>query len=550
VCAALILLAVVVPAAALDTPAAWDAPVDLSAAGESAWDAQIAFDPAGNAVAVWSRASSGGANPVIQAAVRPRVSGLWGPPQDLSLAAQAASDPQIGFDGAGNAVAVWMGYSGITPLIQAAIRPAATGVWSAPQDISGTGQRAEHPQLAVDPAGNAVAVWDGYPAAVQAAVRPAGGTWQAPENVSAAGRAAGFPEVALDEAGNAVAVWMSYLDGTHAVVQAAVRPAASGVWQSPQDLSAVGQHAYSPEVAVDPPGNAVAVWQTNDGTHSIVQAAVRPAASGVWQTPQDLSAAGQDAWYSQVALDPSGNAIAIWDRWNGGTEIVQAALRPVASGVWETPKDVSGACEYAHLPQIALDGAGNAVAVWERWNGTTSTVSGAVRPAASGAWQTSEDVSVVGRDAHRAQVALDPDGNGIAVWSRYDGTNFIVQAARYDATGSVVSQTKPKNDRGASAHERSDCVPPPGPPPPPPTGPPPLPPPPPPPPPRVRCAVPRVKGLALRKARTRIRARHCSVGRIRRARSRRVGRVIAQSPRPGRRLARGTRVNLVVGRRR
>ena len=74
------------------------------------------------------------------------------------------------------------------------------------------------------------------------------------------------------------------------------------------------------------------------------------------------------------------------------------------------------------------------------------------------------------------------------------------------------------------------------PPPPPPLPPPPPPPPPstsatatPPPPPVVRCVVPRVIGLTLRKARTRIRARHCSVGRIRRARSRRVGRVIARA---------------------
>jgi len=79
--------------------------------------------------------------------------------------------------------------------------------------------------------------------------------------------------------------------------------------------------------------------------------------------------------------------------------------------------------------------------------------------------------------------------------------------------------------------------------------PPPPPSPPSPPPPVIRCVVPRVIGLRLRQARTRIRARHCSVGRIRRARSRRVGRVLAQSPRPGRRLARGSRVNLVVGRR-
>ena len=70
-----------------------------------------------------------------------------------------------------------------------------------------------------------------------------------------------------------------------------------------------------------------------------------------------------------------------------------------------------------------------------------------------------------------------------------------------------------------------------------------------PPPSQVRCRVPRVIGLRLAKAKTRIRKVRCSVGRVRRARFGRVGRVIGQSPRPGRRLARGTRVNLVVGRR-
>jgi PASTA domain/Divergent InlB B-repeat domain len=78
----------------------------------------------------------------------------------------------------------------------------------------------------------------------------------------------------------------------------------------------------------------------------------------------------------------------------------------------------------------------------------------------------------------------------------------------------------------------------------------PPPPPPPPPPPALRqCRVPRVIGLRLAKARTRIRRAHCSVGRVRRARSRRVGRVISQSPRAGARRPRGTRVKLVVGRR-
>jgi uncharacterized delta-60 repeat protein len=69
-------------------------------------------------------------------------------------------------------------------------------------------------------------------------------------------------------------------------------------------------------------------------------------------------------------------------------------------------------------------------------------------------------------------------------------------------------------------------------------------------PPPIRCRVPRVIHLRLAAARARIRAGHCSVGRVRRVRARRFrGLVIGQSPRAGRRLARRARVNLVVGRR-
>jgi len=70
------------------------------------------------------------------------------------------------------------------------------------------------------------------------------------------------------------------------------------------------------------------------------------------------------------------------------------------------------------------------------------------------------------------------------------------------------------------------------------------------PPPPTRCRVPRVVHKRLATARSRIRRANCSVGRIRRVRARRFrGRVVAQSPRPGRVLRQGARVNLVVGRR-
>ena len=67
--------------------------------------------------------------------------------------------------------------------------------------------------------------------------------------------------------------------------------------------------------------------------------------------------------------------------------------------------------------------------------------------------------------------------------------------------------------------------------------------------PTPRCRVPRVVGLRLATARTRIRRANCRVGRVRLQHSTRArGRVVAQSPRPGARRARGTRVHLTVSR--
>jgi hypothetical protein len=65
----------------------------------------------------------------------------------------------------------------------------------------------------------------------------------------------------------------------------------------------------------------------------------------------------------------------------------------------------------------------------------------------------------------------------------------------------------------------------------------------------VRCWVPLVIGMRLARAKRAIRALDCSVGRIRRVRSKRVGRVVGQSPRPGTVHRRGYRIRLVVGRR-
>ena len=246
-----------------------------------------------------------------------------------------------------------------------------------------------------------------------------------PVDLSAGGNNASTPQVAVDPAGDTVAVW-SRSNGFNEIVQAASRPA-GGAWSGPVDLSAGGGNALEPQVAIDGSGNAVAVWSRSNGSRTVVQAAVM-GAGGAWSPAVDLSDAERNASAPQVAVDPAGNAVAVWSRFNGLNDIVQAASRR-AGGAWSGPVDLSVGGGNAGQAQVAIDGSGNAVAVWSRYDGANFIVQSSAR-AAGGGWSSPPtDLSAAGGPAGEPQVAVGGGGEAVAVWSRNDGANLIVQSA-------------------------------------------------------------------------------------------------------------------------
>ncbi|MET0557198.1 MAG: PKD domain-containing protein [Solirubrobacterales bacterium] len=405
------------------------APVDLSAGGQDAAGPQVAVDPAGDAVAVWSRFN--GATQVIQAASRP-AGGTWSGAADLSGAGGDATEPQLGIDGSGNAVAVWTRVNGLRTVIQAATM-AAGGGWSAPVDLSNAEGNATAPQVAVDAGGDAVVVWsrfNGFNQIVQAAAKPAGGGWSGAVDVSAAGGDAIEPQVGIDGSGNAVAVW-SRNSGSAFIVQASTR-AGGGGWTGATDLSTVGGSAGEPQVAIGASGEAVAVWSRNDGANLIVQSAAR-AAGGGWSGAVDLSAVGRNSKEPQVSLTPGGEAVAVWTREAAGfNTLAQAALRPPGGG-WSGPADLSSGGSIAAAPQVAVDRAGDAIVVWSDSAASPSLILSATRPAGGG-WEGRRQLSGQGENSVEAQIALDPDGDGVGIWTRESGSHPIVQAIGFDGT--------------------------------------------------------------------------------------------------------------------
>jgi hypothetical protein len=106
-------------------------------------------------------------------------------------------------------------------------------------------------------------------------------------------------------------------------------------WSTPEQLSVfseTGTSSDNPQVAANGSGNAVAVWQQSNGSNSIIRFSQSTDGGASWSEPTDLSEPGQSAIHPEVAVDASGNAVALWRRSNGEHNITQASFSSAING--------------------------------------------------------------------------------------------------------------------------------------------------------------------------------------------------------------------------
>jgi hypothetical protein len=424
VCAAVFGCVALAPAA----EAGWLPPVAISASdGHVSAPPHVVLDSAGDATAVWS------AEGQVESAYRPAGEG-WEAPVDLSNPEPAGEGivgpgngraPVIAVDGAGDVTVVWESWAEGMTLIEAVERPAG-GAWPLPTVI-GEEPTASSPEpwVAVDSAGDAVAVWK-KAEVIQSAYRVAGGSWGAPIAIS--GEESFVPQAAMNAAGDATVVWMAHRGGRY-VVESAFRPAGGG-WESPTLVSQPGEEGGDPQIALDAAGDTLVAWRGEDAGTEYVRTATRPA-GGSWEAPTDASSAGEEVQSIEDAVDPDGDAIVAWSgdgRQVGEYGRSRAAFRP-SGGAWETPEELS-APEGNGFPQdLVFDQSGNAAIVSEReaTDASSWVVEAAYRPA-GGPWEPGVELSTPGDFSSDPAVVLDAPGDGTAA----DG----------DATAVWVTETR------------------------------------------------------------------------------------------------------------
>ena len=208
------------------------------------------------------------------------------------------------------------------------------------------------------------------------------------------------------------------------------------------NISDATKDAFEPQVVVAPDGTVIAVWTRSDGTNFRIQSSSRTP-SGAWAAAQTISDPGMSASGPAIAVDPSGNALAVWTQSDGTDLRINAAFRP-SGGSFGAPVIVSAAGEDATAPDVSMDNSGNGLVGWQRTDGTKLRVQAAIRSAGvGGGFGPVTTVSEAGQDAFEPKVAAGPnvDANGVLVWTRSDGTNLRVQSSR---RRDVVGYPRPK----------------------------------------------------------------------------------------------------------
>jgi hypothetical protein len=189
-----------------------------------------------------------------------------------------------------------------------------------------------------------------------------------------------------------------------------------------------------------------------------------PLGSWLPNPPIDLSATGGNAENPQVATGPDGATTIIWRRVSGSSYIVQAATRAANATTFSTPIDVSTTGQNAGSPQVAIGPDGTTTITWTRYNGSNYIVQAATRAANATTFSTPINLSTTGQDAESPEVATGPDGTTTITWTRDNGNGSdpmeaegIVQAVTATPPPSVLTVTKIGNGTVTSTPANINC---------------------------------------------------------------------------------------------
>ena len=403
---------------------------------------ELAINENGAAAVAWIEDS----NMELRTAIFDVASGHWGPQTPVSAAGAMVPDmPHAAVDAAGNAIVIWHQGGNPSRSIWANRYDASTGAFAGPVALqSDTSGFSELVRVAMDPDGNAIAVWQHGDAAAAiyrinaSRYDVATNAWSEPQPIDLdSAQTSTDADVVVDQSGNAIAAWVELNPGDMwQNVYAARFDRATTSWSKPEriDTTDTGGDNH-PRLSADAAGNVFVTWhQVDDPERQVVQAwanryDVYCQRWGDAVQLDDAKAAQRDIVYTDVAADAAGNALALWNQDNH----VHASRYDAQAGMWTETAQPDTAAAGAVEPRIAVDAGGRGIAVWQQdFDGRQAAVASRFDPSTQ-TWSTPVALdSDVDDRSFTPQVAIDGEGRALVIWYQLASQKYKVRSARFE----------------------------------------------------------------------------------------------------------------------
>jgi hypothetical protein len=413
----------------------------------------------------------GGSSSGSSAAPTPDDSPAWGTAaliQPSGGIVLGSRNPQVTINANGKAVAVWQQWDGTRDNIRANYYVPGSG-WAGgtPALLESSNNTAESPQIAMDDNGNAIAVWsqsDGAHYNIYAN-KFASGSWGSATTLSDTSGDATQARIVMNAMGNAFVVWQQD-DGLRDNIWAIRSTTAGTSWGSATTIESTANTCGNPQIALDASGNAIAVWDQDEGTINIY--ANRYVSGTGWGNPTILISSGAgNTRESQITVTPNGDAIAIWTQNNSTTYCIWANSYISGTG-WDTPAPLEAGMMGgdSSYPEVGLDNQGNALAVWYQQNNGLNNIWTSRYISGTG-WDAAELLETGAGDAIFPHIAMAPDGTATVIWLQNNGSEYYIHARRYVAASGwgairIIEPTHSENsdysDVAMNAHGEAVAV--------------------------------------------------------------------------------------------
>lgn len=293
-------------------------------------------------------------------------------------------EPQLAFDGEGNAIVVWLAQESSSPLDEKAYSVAAihytraTDTWSESVDLfdsRGLYERARRVRIAMNASGDAFVVWqrgNDYDKKTNTETLEligryydaAEGVWGPEQTLGVPSRGSLWHEVGMDHDGNVILAasdrknWTSPYETTFRTF---IYNRANDIWSESFTLE---DGPSSPHLKIAANGRAVLAWRlflSGGGAGVAAMAMSSPGEGAVWGPAQEL---GLSSPQFDLAIDSEGNAAVLVAQPG-----VQAGLGPwvaqyrVDTGNWTEPVQIAVAFPALRV-HVTLDDHGNITALW------------------------------------------------------------------------------------------------------------------------------------------------------------------------------------------